>query len=86
MQGKSVMANPGRRVLTGSEQGIVVGSSQAAVTAAMQVPYSSPPPLEQISAVAEEAKTRLEVCTCQLLHVAALPMVHAECSRTCACR
>ena len=68
MQGKSVMANPGRRELTGSEQGIVVGPSQEAVTAAMQVPYTSPPPLEQVSAVAEEAKTRLEVwlltCMC----------------------
>lgn len=61
MQGKSVMANPGRRVLTGTELGIVVGSSQEAVTAAMQVAYSMPPPLEEASAIAEEAKTRLEV-------------------------
>ena len=66
MQGKSVMANPGRRVLVGSEQGIVVGPSQEAVTAAMQVPYSSPPPLEQASAVAEEAKTRMEVGSCNV--------------------
>ena len=61
MQGKSVMANPGRRVLTGTELGIVVGSSQEAVTAAMQVAYSMPPPLEEASAIAEEAKTRFEV-------------------------
>ena len=61
MQGKTVMANPGRRVLTGSEQGVVVGTSQEAVTAAMQVGYSSPPPLDQASADHEEAKTRLEV-------------------------
>lgn len=60
MQGKSVMANPGRRVLTGTELGIVVGSSQEAVTAAMQVAYSMPPPLEEASAIAEEAKTRFE--------------------------
>lgn len=55
------MANPGRRRLAGSEQGVVVGTSQEAVTAAMQVPYTHPPPLEQASSVHEEAKTRLEV-------------------------
>ncbi|KAL3142086.1 hypothetical protein ABBQ32_004709 [Trebouxia sp. C0010 RCD-2024] len=60
MQGKTVMANPGRRRLAGSEQGVVVGTSQEAVTAAMQVPYTHPPPLEQASSVHEEAKTRLE--------------------------
>ena len=62
MQGKTVMANLGRRVLTGSEQGVVVGTSQEAVTGAMQVPYSNPPSLEEASSVHEEAKTRLEVC------------------------
>jgi len=81
------MANPGRRVLTGTELGIVVGSSQEAVTAAMQVAYSMPPPLEEASAIAEEAKTRFEVkllvakmcwirctfrCTCAYMHVATL--------------
>ena len=55
------MANPGRRVLTGTELGIVVGSGQEAVTAAMQVAYSRPPPLEEASDMAEEAKTRFEV-------------------------
>ena len=64
MQGKTVMANPGRRLLAGTEQGIVVGSGQEAVTAAMQVPYSDPPPLDQVSAVAEEAKSRLAVSNC----------------------
>ena len=64
MLGKTVMANPGRRLLTGSEQGVVVGTSQEAVTSAMQVAYSRPPPLEQASADHEEAKTRMEVrCT-----------------------
>lgn len=61
MQGKTVMANPGRRVLTGTELGIVVGSGQEAVTTAMQVAYSMPPPLEEASDMAEEAKTRFEV-------------------------
>lgn len=55
------MANPGRRLLTGAEQGVVVGTSQEAVTAAMQVAYTSPPPLEEGSPLHEEAKTRLEV-------------------------
>ena len=64
MQGKTVMANPGRRVLTGTELGIVVGSSQEAVSAAMQVQYSAPPPLQEASAIAEEAKSRFEVDCC----------------------
>ena len=67
MQGKTVMANPGRRLLGGTELGIVVGSSQEAVTKAMQQPYSPAPPLDQASAIAEEAKTRFEVlnsCCC----------------------
>lgn len=61
MQGKTVMANPGRRLLTGEEQGIVVGPSQEAATAAMQVAYTMPPPLADAAAIVEEAKTRLEV-------------------------
>lgn len=62
MQGKTVMANPGRRVLTGEEQGIVVGPSQEAATAAMQIAYTKPPPLADTAAIVEEAKTRLAVC------------------------
>lgn len=61
MQGKTVMANPGRRVLTGEEQGIIVGPSQEAATAAMQLEYTEPPPLADVAAIVEEAKTRLEV-------------------------
>ena len=70
------MANPGRRVLTGTELGIVVGSGQEAVTAAMQVAYSRPPPLEEASDMAEEAKTRFEVrlwALGQLIAVTVLP-------------
>lgn len=72
MQGKTVMANPGRRVLTGSEQGVVVGTSQEAVTAAMQVGYSTPPPMDQASADHEEAKTRLEVPHASILFITLL--------------
>lgn len=69
MQGKTVMANPGRRVLTGEEQGIMVGPSQEDATSAMQVAYTKPPPLADISAIMEEAKTRHAVW--YPLHIAA---------------
>ena len=71
MQGKTVMANPGRKLLNGTEQGIVVGSSQDAVTAAMSQPFSDAPPLDQASAIAEEAKSRLAVSS---------PLCHSACS------
>ena len=84
MQGKTVMANPGRRVLLGSEQGIVVGTSQEAVTAAMRVVYSIPPLLEEAAAIAEDAKTRLEVrhLTFQSMNRSTDPLVHRSIDRS----